>query len=217
MSDVPVACYLSAGFDSSTVCAAAASRMPEKPLAFTGHFDAGSWYDESEGAAIVAKHIGVAIRKTGISADDFAEHLDHVVRLLDEPRMGHGAFSQFMVARAAAAERKVILTGHGGDELFSGYPVFKLASLVTKSANLDWTFLRDIRSLKLSELPHLVYFAIKWTMGDRSSALLPILFDAKEQSQILDPSVFRAVDAARSMKPFQGIVTRRAISMSEYC
>jgi asparagine synthase (glutamine-hydrolysing) len=208
MSDVPVACYLSAGFDSSTVCAAAASRMPEKPLAFTGHFAAGSWYDESAGAAIVADHISVPIRKTEISADDFAQHLDHVVRSLDEPRMGHGAFSQFMVARAAAAERKVILTGHGGDELFSGYPVFKLASLVTKIRNFDWTIVSDIRSLKISELPHLVYFAMKWMMGDRDSLFLPILFDPKEQNRILDPSVFRAVDTARSKNPFQNIVKR---------
>ena len=208
MSDVPVACYLSAGFDSSTVCAAAASRMPEKPLAFTGHFAAGSWYDESAGAAIVAEHIGVPIRKTEISAADFAKHLDHVVRSLDEPRMGHGAFSQFMVARAAAAERKVILTGHGGDELFSGYPVFKLASLVRKLSAFDWTVLRDLRTLKVSELPHLVYFAMKWTMGDRDSLFLPILFDPKEQNKILNAAVARAVDAARSRNPFGDIVKR---------
>lgn len=209
MSDVPVACYLSAGFDSTTVCAAAASRMPEKPLAFTGHFAAGSWYDESEGAAIVAEHIGVPIKKIEISAADFAQHLDHVVRSLDEPRMGHGAFSQFMVARAAAAERKVILTGHGGDELFSGYPIFKLASLVTKIRTFDWTVLSDIRSLKISELPHLIYFAMKWMMmGDRNSVFLPILFDAKEQNRILNPSVFRSIDAARSKSPFQNIITR---------
>jgi asparagine synthase (glutamine-hydrolysing) len=131
-----------------------------------------------------------------------------VVRSLDEPRMGHGAFSQFMVARAAAAERKVILTGHGGDELFSGYPVFKLASLVTKIRSFDRRVLGDIRSLKFSELPHLVYFAMKWMTGDRNSLFLPILFDAKEQSKILDPSVFRAVDAARSINPFQSIVKR---------
>jgi asparagine synthase (glutamine-hydrolysing) len=208
MSDVPVACYLSAGFDSSTVCAAAASRMPEKPLAFTGHFAAGSWYDESSGAAIVAEHIGIPIRKTEISAADFEQHLDHIVRSLDEPRMGHGAFSQFMVARAAATERKVILTGHGGDELFSGYPIFKLASLVTKIRSFDWRVLRDIRSLKFSELPHLVYFAMKWMMGDRNSLFLPTLFDPREQGKILNPSVFRAVDAARSKNPFQSIVKR---------
>ena len=208
MSDVPVACYLSAGFDSSTVCAAAASRMPEKPLAFTGHFAAGSWYDESAGAAIVAEHIGAPIRKTEITADDFAQHLDHVVRSLDEPRMGHGAFSQFMVARAASAERKVILTGHGGDELFSGYPVFKLASLVRKFRSFDRTIFNDIRSLKLSELPHLVYFAMKWLLGDRDSLFLPVLFDPKEQGKILNPAVFRAVDAARSRNPFQGTVKR---------
>jgi asparagine synthase (glutamine-hydrolysing) len=208
MSDVPVACYLSAGFDSSTVCAAAAARMPVKPLAFTGHFEAGSWYDESSGAAIVAKHVGVPIRKTEITAADFEQHLDHVVRALDEPRMGHGAFSQFMVAKAAAAERKVILTGHGGDELFSGYPVFKLASLTSKIRKFDWSVLRDIRALKLTEMPHLVYFALKWTLGDRDNTLLPVLFGASEQSQVLNAAASRAVEAARTKNPFSRIVAR---------
>ena len=36
-----------------------------------------------------------------------------------------GSFSQYMVAKHAARDVKVILTGHGGDELFAGYPVFK--------------------------------------------------------------------------------------------
>jgi asparagine synthase (glutamine-hydrolysing) len=208
MSDVPVACYLSAGFDSSTVCAVAAGQMSEKPLAFTGHFEAGSWDDESEGAAIVAKHIGIPVRKIEISATDFAQNLDHVVRSLDEPRMGHGAFSQFMVAKAAATERKVILTGHGGDELFSGYPIFKLASLITKIRAVDWTILKDVRSLKFSELPHLVYFAMKWVTGGRNGILLPILFDAKEQDRILAPMVSRAIDETRGNNPFQNIVVR---------
>ena len=208
MSDVPVACYLSAGFDSSTVCAAAAERMPVKPLAFTGHFEAGSWYDESSGAAVVADHIGVAVRKTEITAADFEQHLDHVVRSLDEPRMGHGAFSQFMVAKAAAAERKVILTGHGGDELFSGYPVFKLALLTAKLRKFDWSVLRDIRALRLTELPHLIYFALKWTLGSRDNTLLPVLFGATEQAQVLNAATARAVEAARTKNPFRKIAER---------
>jgi asparagine synthase (glutamine-hydrolysing) len=205
MSDVPVACYLSAGFDSSTVCNAAANRLPEKPLAFTGHFAAGTWYDESTGAAQVAKDIGVPLTKVEISEADFERYLDEVVRSLDEPRMGIGSFSQFMVAKAASVDRKVILTGHGGDELFSGYPIFKLALLARKVRALDWTILGDIRSLKVSELPYLIYFALQWMRGNDKGIVLPILFPSSEQDRILSRSASMAVREARSPDSFREI------------
>jgi asparagine synthase (glutamine-hydrolysing) len=206
MSDVPVACYLSAGFDSSTVCNAAANRLPEKPLAFTGHFAAGSWYDESTGATQIAKDIGVPLTKVEITSADFECYLDEVVRSLDEPRMGMGAFSQFMVAKAASAERKVILTGHGGDELFSGYPIFKLALLARKIRARDWSILGDIRSLKISEIPHLIYFALQWIHGGRESAALPVLFPSSEQDRILRPGASKAVREARNPDLFHNIM-----------
>src|SRR6185312_9953878 len=160
MSDVPVACYLSSGFDSSMVSAEAARHLTQPPLTFTGRFADGPWYDESGGAEDIARHVGVPIRKIDISAADFERHFDDVIRALDEPRMGIGAFSQFMVAKAAAGERKVILTGHGGDELFSGYPVFKLAMLRDAGGRGS-----SLRSLRLSELPHLAYFGMKQLQG----------------------------------------------------
>ena len=207
MSDVPVACYLSSGFDSSIVSAEAAKQMSQPPIAFTGHFPDGPWYDESEGAAKVARHIGISVRNVSISAADFEQHLDDVVRALDEPRMGIGAFSQFMVARAAAAERKVILTGHGGDELFSGYPIFKLALLSKRVASHDVAIGRDLRSLRASELPHLVYFAMQQMSGRNDGGLLPVLFDEAEQARVLDPVVQNAIMSARSIAPLTEILT----------
>ena len=126
MSDVPVASYLSAGFDSTMVATQAAQLMREPPSTFTGRFVEGGWYDEVAGARLVARQIGAQFTKVTIGAEDFRDAFDDVIWSLEEPRMGIGALPQFLVARAAAASRKVILTGHGGDELFSGYPVFKL-------------------------------------------------------------------------------------------
>lgn len=192
MSDVPVACYLSSGFDSSMVSAEANRRLSQPPLTFTGRFLDGPWYDESGGAEDVAKHVGIPIRTIDISATDFATHFDNLILALDEPRMGIGAFSQFMVAKAAARERKVILTGHGGDELFSGYPVFKLAKLMDAGARGS-----SLRSLRLSELPHLAYFGIKQLQRRSDGGVLPVLFNEREQSRVLGTSAAAAVASSR--------------------
>ena len=129
MSDVEVASYLSSGLDSTTVSALAAPRVDGALATYTGAFNIKGWYDERPGSAAVAARINARHQEVVMTADDFREVLDDLVFALDEPRMGFGAFSQYIVAREAARRVKVILTGHGGDELFAGYPVFKLIIL----------------------------------------------------------------------------------------
>lgn len=181
LSDVPVASYLSAGFDSTSVFAQACAdrhRRGEATLAaYTGCFDYGNgWYDETGPAAEVAAKFGATHRPVKIAADDLAANLDDVIDALDEPRMGMGAFSQYMVAKAAAREFKVILTGHGGDELFAGYPVFKFAQ-------------RGLHGMtRLSEVPHFAYFflsALKGRGVSEHGRGLPVLWSLTEQAGLL--------------------------------
>lgn len=204
MSDVPVACYLSSGFDSSMVCAEAAKQMRERPLAFTGYFDSDAWYDEATCATKIAQHLNISSHNVAIAAGDFERHFDDMVRALDEPRMGMGAFSQYMVAKAAATERKVILTGHGGDELFSGYPVFKLALLRRKASHFDASIGNDICSLGLHELPHLAYFAMQRLRGAKS--FLPILFGRQEQQRVLNTTARQALYSVDASAPLNQLL-----------
>ena len=51
---------------------------------------------------------------------DLAYHLDF-------PVAGPGSFPQYAVSRAAARERKVVLGGQGGDEIFGGYARYLVA------------------------------------------------------------------------------------------
>lgn len=181
LSDVPVSSYLSAGFDSASVFAQAMVLSTERggqPLtAFTGRFDQGNaWYDETGPAGELASALGAGHHRVPISEADLLAHLDSVIDALDAPRMGMGAFSQYMVARAAAAQYKVILTGHGGDEFFSGYPVFAHAQ----------SGLAGIR--KRSELPHFAYFTLSDLKGRVSPEYgrgLPVLWSTAQQARML--------------------------------
>jgi len=157
MSDVPVASYLSAGFDSATI-ANRAAHLGLPPVCYTGSFTEGGWYDETSVAKKMALHNGSDHVSVSIDHNNLTNVLDDLVIALDEPRMGMGAFPQYCVAQRVAQSHKVILTGHGGDELFSGYPVFKLVQMKQDMFRASLNFLRQLKTLKLSELPHLAYF-----------------------------------------------------------
>lgn len=193
MSDVAVAAYLSSGLDSTLVASTAASMSESKISTFTGYFTEGGWYDEGLGAGYVAKDIGSEHTLVAIGASDFRDHFDEVIRALDEPRMGIGAFSQYMVARRAALDRKVILTGHGGDELFSGYPVFKFATIVRRMATGIRAAFKAVCSIQASEVPHLAYFGLQSIGPEEGRHFLPVLFSRRHQRRALRADIWKQI------------------------
>jgi asparagine synthase (glutamine-hydrolysing) len=127
VSDVPVGAYVSGGLDSSIISAIAAEASPGEFVGFTGRFDAGPAYDESGYARELASAAGFSLRETLIGPDDFAATLGPLIYHLDYPVAGPGAIPQYLVSQSAAAERKVVLGGQGGDEIFGGYARYLLA------------------------------------------------------------------------------------------
>jgi asparagine synthase (glutamine-hydrolysing) len=126
-ADVPSGAYLSGGLDSSVVAALAARESVPGMLAFHGRFNEGSEFDESGYARLVAADSEIVLRERTITVDDFIERIGSVIYHLDYPVAGPGSFSQFMVSELAARERKVVLGGQGGDELFGGYTRYLIA------------------------------------------------------------------------------------------
>ena len=174
LSDVPVASYLSAGFDSSTVLnRASINRIP--PDSFTGTFQEGGWYDETSTASKIAKYNGSAFNAVNIVPENLPGMMDHLMDALDEPRMGIGAFSQYCVAKEVAKTHKVILTGHGGDELFSGYPVFKFVDLINQIKKNPFNIYKLISKTFFSELPHIIYFGLNLFRSQTHQQYLPVL------------------------------------------
>lgn len=128
-SDVPVGAYVSGGLDSSTIASIATDLQPnQKMMGFTGKFSQyGPKFDESQYAQAVADEKGFELKSVDIVASDFIDNIQKVIYHLDYPTAGPGSFPQYMVSELAAKDRKVVLGGQGGDEIFGGYTRYLVA------------------------------------------------------------------------------------------
>src|SRR5690242_13247695 len=124
MSDVPVGVFTSGGLDSSILAAAAARAVPgERIHTYSVKFTEPG-YDESTFAEAVTHHIRT--RHHVVVADDEAlgRAFEVVTRSLAEPVGDPAILPTYLLAEAARADVKVVLSGEGADELFGGYPTY---------------------------------------------------------------------------------------------
>ncbi|MEE2689359.1 MAG: asparagine synthase (glutamine-hydrolyzing) [Pseudomonadota bacterium] len=120
-SDVPYGLFLSGGIDSSTVLALMA-RLNERPIsAFTVGFSDSKVHDEREHAKAVASAVGAKHHEVEFNENDFWDLLPQVAASLDDPVADYAVLPTWKLAREAAQDLKVVLSGEGGDELFAGY------------------------------------------------------------------------------------------------
>ena len=121
-SDVPVGTHLSGGLDSSAVVAAATLGGAGQLVTFTGAFAKPARADERKWSRLVADGAGMRRVEIELDVDALAEVFRRVVWHLDEPVVGPGVLPQQLVYDSTARDGiKVVLSGHGGDELFGGY------------------------------------------------------------------------------------------------
>lgn len=125
IADVPVGVFLSAGVDSSAVANLVAAEKEQELIAITVGVDKykGTRDDEVPAAVDVAKTLGFDHHISWLSQDDFVKDAEAIVKAMDLPSID-GANTYFVAKAAAANGLKVVLSGTGGDELFSGYPSF---------------------------------------------------------------------------------------------
>jgi len=161
ISDVPVGSYLSAGIDSASVATKAAGLLGSSSFpTFTGAFTDRPYYDERPGARAVAQSIGAAFNDIEITSDQFESCIGHVMWHLDEPTLGTGAIPQYIVSQLAAEHVKVVLTGHGGDELFAGYQVNKAFLIRDALRSGPIELLRTLASVRRDEITRILYFLL---------------------------------------------------------
>jgi asparagine synthase (glutamine-hydrolysing) len=116
LSDVPVGVFLSGGIDSALT-----TYYLDTPHTYTLGFDSGA-RSETAAARSAAEHLRTKHLEMMAPLADFAEALERMPALFDEPFGDSAAWSNYLIAQFARREVTVALSGEGGDEIFCGYP-----------------------------------------------------------------------------------------------
>lgn len=123
VSDVPLGAFLSGGLDSSTIVHFA-REMSSNIRCFTmqaSNHDEG-FVDDLPYAKKVAEHLNVSLELVPVDSRVMASDLESMVVQLDEPLADPAPLNVLYISRIARDNGiKVLLSGAGGDDLFSGY------------------------------------------------------------------------------------------------
>ena len=139
LSDVPIACSLSGGVDSSAIVGLLAeqgfSGIKTYSVGFQGEDESG--FDETLLARQVASRWGTDHHEIILKPEALLDDLLSMVWSLDEPY--GGGLPSWYVFREMSRDVKVALTGTGGDELFGNYGKFlrfEQSSILGKAVEL---------------------------------------------------------------------------------
>lgn len=119
LSDVEVGSFLSSGIDSSYIVSLA---KPSKT--YTVGYDIPK-YDEISYAKDLADKLGINNTSKVIKMDEYMNEFPKIMYYLDEPTSDPAAISLYFVAKLAAKDVKVVLSGEGADEFFGGYNYYR--------------------------------------------------------------------------------------------
>ena len=124
VADVPVGAFLSGGLDSSSVVAFAREANPDIrcfTIESAGGQEAGS-ADDLPYARRVAEYLKVSLEVVTIDSVSMAAGLESMVAQLDEPLADPAPLNVLYISQLARTQGiKVLLSGAGGDDLFTGY------------------------------------------------------------------------------------------------
>jgi asparagine synthase (glutamine-hydrolysing) len=128
VSDVPLGVLLSGGIDSRLVATLAADHV-DRLRTFTlgfGTLEA----DERDVARTVAEALGSLHRDEVLEGGEAARALPKLLVAYDEP--GQSLLQTHFVSRLARRDVTVVLSGLGGDELFSSYPTHVVVNTLAR-------------------------------------------------------------------------------------
>ncbi len=139
VSDVEVGAFLSGGLDSSLICAIAKNKNPEFKKVYS--IDIDTEENKKEGLAEdlpfakkVAQDLKLDLHVVKASAD-LANLLPKCLYHLDEPQADPAILNAYQICSLAKSDGvKVLLSGAGGDDLFTGYRRHYAAHIDSKLA-----------------------------------------------------------------------------------
>lgn len=124
ISDVPLGTFLSGGIDSTAI-AKFANEINPGIECFT--IDTTNFYekgvdDDLPYARLAAKKLNLKLNEIEITPSDVIENFENIIGKMDEPLADLAAMNVFFISKLAASKGiKVLLSGTGGDDIFTGY------------------------------------------------------------------------------------------------
>jgi asparagine synthase (glutamine-hydrolysing) len=159
LSDVPVAAFLSAGIDSSSILAGMAEAAHQPVRTFTIGFPpeyrrGENTLDDPAVARRTAAHFGC--RHTEIQVEpDVADLLPKLIWHMDEPTADPAIIMAYLINREAGKDATVLLSGVGGDELFAGYRKYRAHYLANHYRRIPRLLRRDVIEPAIQAFPSL--------------------------------------------------------------
>ena len=164
ISDVPVALSLSGGVDSNIIFQ---ELLKNKGTNFTNYSvtfkDSKFFQQDHEIARKISDHFGIKFKSIEVSSSDFRDNIEKVIDVVEEPIGNQNAISNMILSNNIT--EKVLFSGDGGDEVFTGYNRYRSIHILTflqklfpfknfkfnfYNKNLNRLFIKNSRDLHLS-------------------------------------------------------------------
>ncbi|MBI5726780.1 MAG: asparagine synthase (glutamine-hydrolyzing) [Ignavibacteriales bacterium] len=148
VSDVEVGAFLSGGIDSTAIISlmrqAGYDRIKTVSITFPGHE-----LDESRYSKLATDLYRTEHYEYKLTEEEVCEHFDRIMRVMDQPTID-GINTYFVSKAAKDLGLKVVMSGLGGDELFGGYPSFRLSPWLSRYQRVAQNFLYINQAVKAS-------------------------------------------------------------------
>ena len=153
IADVEVGAFLSGGIDSSLIVAIIAKKIGIAPKTFTIGFTESS-FDESRYAKIISDLYATEHFERHFEDLDHEQLLSLILKHMGQPFSDSSLLPTAMLSDLASEKVKVVLSGDGGDEFFSGYQRYQARVLLQWYTRLPEFFRRNIsRTIRLFPEP----------------------------------------------------------------
>jgi asparagine synthase (glutamine-hydrolysing) len=137
ISDVDLGAFLSGGIDSSLIVGLM-SEVSNQPInTFSVAFEEKE-FDESPYVDLITKKFNTKHSKLTLTSDYLLDELPHALGAMDTPS-GDGINTYILSKAIKSFGFTVAMSGVGGDELFAGYPNFKVFHKMKNDAVLNLT------------------------------------------------------------------------------
>ncbi|WNM61116.1 asparagine synthase (glutamine-hydrolyzing) [Candidatus Nitrospira neomarina] len=184
-SDVPLGCYLSSGIDSSAMAGLMGREISAPIHTFSAAFE-DPLFNEIGPNRILTDFPGYNLRNhiTTCSTADF-DLLPEMIWHREDPNISAGGIPHMLLARMAAQQVKVVLTGEGSDEIFGGYPWYRVERLLEPFINLPLSVRQVIANIP--------FLRKKYSRSSRAFAAHATM-DRSRYTQIIDNASHRSYD-----------------------